>query len=366
MIHAVRAALLNPEWAPRVIPPPYDTLSPAARERHLRDHPDSFLHVAKSAGVGHGHPTEHRRLAAEGDAALQRMLSEGAYAPREDSRLYVQRIESSDGVQHSVLGAVRDGERKLLPHEEVHPGRVRALAAHFRAVGAMSSPVVVTYRSTHADRSLIDHALGTNPIRDVTASDGTRLTLWPVEEESFDITGDLFIIDGHHRVAAAVQARFDQLFVSYVPPDELGLGSFDRVVDELAVMPRKVADLLSPWCDVETVSVDDAPDQVAAGTVVVRLGTQVLVATRRTADTLDAQFVHDVVLPEVFDVEGPTDPRLTFRPGMLARAQEPVVISIAPVGLEQVLDVADSGGVMPPKSTYFVPKARSGLLLVPC
>ena len=366
MIHAMRAALLNPEWADRVIPPPYDSLSSEQRQAHLEEFPDSFLHVARSAGVGHGHPTEHRRLAAEGDASLQRLLADGAYAPREESRLYVQRIRSADGEQLAVLGAIRDGERKVLPHEEVHPGRVRALAAHFSVVGAMSSPVVVTSRPSVSDRSLIDRVLDTTPLRDVEASDGTRLTLWPVDVPEFDICGDLYVVDGHHRVAAASMARFDQLFVAYVPPEELHLRSFDRVLDELALMPRKVADLLEPYCEV-TLS-DDAhpPPAIERGSIVMRLGQQTVALRRRDNSGLDAQFIHDIVLPVGFGVEDAADPRLTYRPSGVEAGPEPVVIRSAPVNLAAVLDVADAGGVMPPKSTYFVPKARSGFLLVPC
>lgn len=366
MIHAVRAALLTPEWGPLVVPPPYDSLTSEERDAHLESHPRSFLHVTRSAGLGHGHPTEHRRLAQEGDAALQRLLAEGAYSPREEQRLYVQRIESSDGVQHSVLGAIRIGERRLLPHEEVHPGRVRALAANFAVVGAMSSPVVVTSRMEHSDRTLIDLASVTAPLREVLASDGTRITLWPVASDGFEVPGDLYVIDGHHRVAAATQARFSQLFVAYVPPDELQLDSFDRIVDELAVMPRKVAELLSSHCDVVEVADVDRLESLEPGSLLLRLSGQTLLARRRVVDSLDAQFVHDVVLPEVFGITQPSDPRLSYRPSRAAGGAEPVVISTAPLLLEQVLDVADAGGVMPAKSTNFVPKARSGLLLVPC
>ncbi|MDG2111482.1 MAG: DUF1015 family protein [Actinomycetota bacterium] len=366
MIHAVRAALLDPEWGPQVIPPPYDSLGPDERDAHLASHPHSFLHVARSAGLGHGHPTEHQRLAEEGDAALQRLLSQGAYSPREEPRLYVQRIEAAEGVQHAVLGTIRDGERKLLLHEEVHPGRVRALAAHFALVGAMSSPVVVTSRAAHSDRGLIDLAVPTSPIREVEASDGTRITLWSVPEDGFDLPGDLYVIDGHHRVAAASQARFSQLFVAYVPPDELRLDSFDRVVDELVVMPRKVAELLSPYCDVVEIEDVDRLEPLEPGYLLLRLSGQTLLARRRRVDGLDAQFVHDVVLPEAFGITQPSDSRLSYRPPSSTEGSEPVVISTAPIQLEQVLDVADAGGVMPAKSTYFVPKARSGLLLVPC
>ena len=364
MIHAVRAALLTAEWVPRVIPPPHDSLTPAARAEHLASHPDSFLHVVRSAGMGHGHPTEHRGLAAEGDAALQSLLARGAYTPRQESRLYVQRIIATEGEQFAILGAIRDGERKLLTHEDVHSGRVRALAAHFGVVGAMSSPVVVTSRPNVSDRSVIDRSVTRPPLLDAEASDGTRLTLWGVDRSEFDVLGDLYVVDGHHRVAAATQARFDQLFVAYVPPEDLRIDSFDRIVDELSLMPRKVIEILSPWCDVA-----DEPGPAVApapGSILLQLDGHRLLAHRHEPDGFDTKFVHDVILPEVFGITQVSDPRLTYRPSLAGHGNEPVVITTAPVDLEQVLDVADAGAHMPPKTTYFVPKARSGLVLVPC
>ena len=81
---------------------------------------------------------------------------------------------------------------------------------------------------------------------------------------------------------------------------------------------------------------------------------------------LDAAFVHDFVLAEIFGVTNASDPRITYRPTSVAIADAPVTIMLAPVPLDAVFDVADFGGVMPPKTTYFLPKARSGVLLVRC
>jgi len=233
-------------------------------------------------------------------------------------------------------------------------------------VGAMSSPVVVTSRFSHSDRSLIDRAIGTAPLRELTASDGTEITLWGVDEPAFDVGGDLYVVDGHHRVAAAAQARFDQLFVAYVPPEDLLVDSFDRVVDELAVMPRRVAELLSPYCEVSEVPDAKEAHPLETGTILLQLGGQCLLARRREIRGLDSEFIHDTVLPAAFDITEVSDPRLTYRPSQAVAEDEPVVISSAPVELNEVLKVADRAGVMPPKSTYFVPKARSGVMLVPC
>ena len=365
MLHPIRAAVLNPDWGPRVVPPPYDALAPEQRDEHLDSHPDSFLHVARSAGLGQGHPTEHQRLAEEGDASLQRLLSAGAYSPREESRLYVQRIVAPEGVQWAVLGCLRNGEVTLRPHEEVHPGRVRALAAHFRLVGAMSSPVLITSRPGTADPGLIDRVKLQAPLRDLMTSDGTQVSLWGVDLPWVDLDGPLYVVDGHHRVAAAEQARFNQLFVAYVAPEDLQVASFDRVIDELALMPRRIAELLSPFGETRLFDAAGLPEP-EPGLIVLKLGDQGVTVRRRSSGTLDSVFVHEVVLPEAFGIEGFSDPRLSYRPSQAGPAKEPVVISTAPVRLEQVLDVADAGGVMPPKSTCFLPKARSGVLLVPC
>ena len=210
------------------------------------------------------------------------------------------------------------------------------------------------------------------------------VTLWPAvvgggEGASVGLDGPLYIVDGHHRVAAARQAGFSHVLVACAPTDELHLGSFDRELSELDMMPRRVMDLMRARCDVEEVSDAVAARPGTPGWVGVGVAGHWFRARLRHAgpadDTspvqnpatrLDAAFVHEFILGDIFGVESASDPRLTYRPTTVEAAPAPITILLAPVPLDSVFEVADFGGVMPPKTTYFLPKARSGLLLVRC
>ncbi|MEC9058115.1 MAG: hypothetical protein VX410_01100, partial [Actinomycetota bacterium] len=89
-------------------------------------------------------------------------------------------------------------------------------------------------------------------------------------------------------------------------------------------------------------------------------------AERKEPAGLDSEFVHATVLPELFGIQEADDPRLTYRPSGAGISRSPVTIRLAPAELEDVFNVADAELVMPPKSTYFFPKARSGVLIISC
>lgn len=230
----------------------------------------------------------------------------------------------------------------------------------------MSSPVVVTSRDENLDLRVFEEPGQPNPIRDFTAIDGTRITLWETDPSIELPTSSLYIIDGHHRVAAAIQARLTRVLVAYVPHSELHLGSFDRDIDELSTLPRWVLDKVSQWCDVREVDSRDLAEPTQRGELGLRLGDQWFVAQRRDPTGLDAEFLHTTLLPEVFDIHASDDQRLSYRPAGVDRRVGPVTLCLPPTELNEIFRSADFGQVMPPKSTYFLPKARSGVLMISC
>ena len=391
MIEPVSARLLTPEWAPKVIPAPYDSLTPDERARHLAENPDSFAHVAGSPSESFGHPSEHVQHAARSTQALERLIGMGAYGDLRAPSLYVQRVEADGFAQHSLLGGVRIASVELRPHEDTQPGRVHGLAVHFTEVGCMSSPVVVTAPRLTVVADVIQATVAAAsaptplaPLLDTKTSDGARVTLWPAvvaggQSASVGLDGPLYIVDGHHRVAAAKQAGFSHVLVACAPTDELHLGSFDRELSELDMMPRRVMEMMKARCEVTEVADAEAARPQSPGSIGVGVADHWFQArlheagpsddaspVPNPATQLDAAFVHDFVLGEIFGVVSASDPRLSYRPTTVAAASAPVTVLLAPAPLSSVFEVADFGGVMPPKTTYFLPKARSGLLLVRC
>tara|TARA_Y100001970_G_scaffold272911_1_gene370216 strand:- start:23792 stop:24901 length:1110 start_codon:yes stop_codon:yes gene_type:complete len=366
VIRPITAAVIEGSWAPAVVPPPYDALTSEQRTQHLEQHPHSFLHVTRSADASHEHPSEHLRLATEGNAALNELISAGAYTEQHKECLFLQKIDAEGVTQRSIIGAINLAEVDPRPHEAVHPGRVQALAAHFRQVRSMSSPVVVTSRSDDLDLRLLEESDATELVTTFTATDGTQISLWEINshlETEFEV---LYIIDGHHRIAAAREANFDEVLVAYVPPSELCIGSFDRDIDEIEFLPRKTIDGLSKWCDVRGSSESESTKPADKGVLRLRFGDDWFWAERKEPSGLDSEFVHSIVLPELFGIHEADDPRLSYHPSGAGTISTPATIRLAPAELEDVFDIADADLVMPPKSTYFFPKARSGVLIISC
>lgn len=443
LIEPFVARVLRAQWAAKVISPPYDSMSQAAREQWLTDHPDSFLHVASGAVLTHDHPSEHFAAALRGKAALDGLIERGAYGEPTPPRLFAQQIAIGELRQRAVLGAVRLAEVELRAHEATHPARVQGLATHLAQVGYMASPVVVTPGRSSATADAVGSVLRSTLARnghgehllDVTADDGAHVRIadvdgelvepvggssWAsgepcvssarVSSEGLEVDGPLYIVDGHHRVVAAAQAGLERLFVAVVPPEQVTLRGFDRTVSVLEVMPRRLLAQLSAWCDVTQVPDRAAARPTESGVIGVRFAQQWYRAQRRvrrdTAVDSDAAFVHDVLLAQLFGITVHTDDRLGYRvtfdppahapldplvpsppdppvsvpPGPLVSsppgqtppdplvpspADPPVEILLAGASLDDIYAVADADGTMPPKSTYFMPKARSGIVLMP-
>ena len=98
----------------------------------------------------------------------------------------------------------------------------------------------------------------------------------------------------------------------------------------------------------------------------IRFGDDWYWAERKEPTGLDSEFVHTTLLPDLFGIDDADDPRLVYRPSGAGAATSPATIRLAPAELEDVFIVADEGRVMPPKTTYFFPKARSGVLIIAC
>lgn len=399
LIEPFNARVLRPEWAAKVISPPYDSMSEAQRERWAAEHPDSFLHVVSGAALTLDHPSEHFAAALRGKAALARLLDGGAYGEPTPPGLFAQQITIEGFTQQAVLGAVKLDDVDLRAHEATHPARVKGLATHFAHVGCMASPVVVTPRRDSAAaevvgavlRAALDAAPGEasgdlsgdqigEQLLDVTTADGARLRVVTLDAaladgdlagEGLAVDGPLYIIDGHHRVAAGAQAGFERLFVAVIPPEQVTLKGFERTVSVLEVMPRRLLAQMSQWCEIAEVRSRAEAQPTEPGTLGVRLADRWYRAVRRTPPSApsdsDVAFVHDVLLVELFEITLQTDDRLGYRITFGSRSaspEPPVEILLAPVSLDDIYAVADAGGTMPPKSTYFLPKARSGVVLM--
>jgi uncharacterized protein (DUF1015 family) len=397
IIRPFHGLIVRPDRAAEVVTPPYETLTPERWHSLARERPDSFHHVVAAEPGDPGTPTREEGLE-RGAQRLREMLAEGTFAPTDGDAVVVHRIRSDDRdhtglIVHVPVDAYVEG--RVLPHEAVRDEKAERFTAHLRTVRAASTPALITHRgSDRLDRLARRISHGADPLIAVAAPDGSHHRVWVSRDpehimelaEGGEELGNLYVADGHHRIAAAARVAAERgrggrsILGLLIPPGELTLRPFHRTVELEGRSPDDVIGAIGKGSTVEEVSSDDArPEQ--PGEFGMHLGGswyRVRPAGGERADDpvgrLDAMALQEEVLAPVLGVDDPTtDPRLEFVPDPEGLAElerrcadgNAVAFVLHPAPIDAVMDVAEARRTMPPKSTWFQPKLPSGLFLVP-
>tara|TARA_B100000929_G_scaffold280934_1_gene259408 strand:- start:278 stop:1375 length:1098 start_codon:yes stop_codon:yes gene_type:complete len=349
-------------------------------------------------------PEERRHdvdgLLAECAAAMDRLYGVGAYRSFEDPALFLYRLEVDRPTgRHSQTGivglvpVVGDRDHRILRHEEVRPDRTELMARHLVTVGASSSPISLAYRADADLDAEVARCCAAEPVL-VSGSEGVDQVVWAVTgsdaEHLADLIGDrtLYVTDGHHRMAAAAQAlqatedapgplAWTQA-VLFPDQEMLVLPFHRRVGDALRRLPGDLLEALWTVGSIEERDGAEAARPDRPGRVGVYLGGRwyslVLPAAvgDRAVDLLDVARLQDGVLGPVFGIVDPgSDPMLDYVPdpagleALAGRCDEDGRVGFVthPLSVTELMAVADAGELMPPKSSYFEPKPRSGVFL---
>lgn len=381
----LRTALVKPEWAERVVAPAHDSMTDKQRTKFMLDHPDSYLSVTRSPLAGSSEDIEE--MAILGKAALDRLLKCGAFG-RALEQFYVYELDNDSVVQRAIVGGVdvrAYNSKHIKTHEEVHPDRVELLTRHFEVIGAQSSPIALAHRHNDVVADAISRScLGAPAVE--FSNYGLSQRVWPVAPMDADlITTSLanepfYIVDGHHRLgtAARYMERNDNpaglwthtaLFAS----DQLNNLAYHRVLNNMSQNQFLAAIEGFEQRISEIVPGDQAEDELLFFTgeewLLLRLPIQ-----RTEADPLahlDPVVLQRQILGPIFGF-AESDIRVSYRPGedtlsdvALMTAGDGILCAMRPIAIADLLAVADASINMPPKSTYFSPKVRSGLFLRP-
>jgi uncharacterized protein (DUF1015 family) len=316
----------------------------------------------------------------------------------ETPRLYVYRLRMGGHSQIGLAGcfSVDDYDRDVIrKHEHTRRDKEDDRTRHLLDLRAQTGPVFLTYRARPAIDGLAERITTGKPLYDFTAVDGVQHTIWivePAEEHqlvvAFDAVPALYIADGHHRAASAARARkqlageagkrgeWDTFLAVAFPDGQVQILPYNRVVQDLAGMtPGAFMDTLR-----QRFIVTEGPASPARkGEVAMFLDghwhTIVLgdaQVSARIADQLDVMRLQDAVLEPMLRIGDPrTDKRIDFVGGARGTAElesrvrsnaAAVAFSLYPVDVQDLMAITDAGGIMPPKSTWFEPKLRDGLL----
>ena len=383
---------------------PYDVVSTAEARALAAGSPLSFLHVSR-AEIDLAPETDPYADAVYRAAAdnLERLRTEVPLVVEEEAALYFYRLTDGSHEQTGLAGcfSLDEYDRDIVKrHERTRPDKEDDRTRHMLALGAQTGVVFLAFRASPDVSVVKDRACRQAPLIDMTASDGVRHTLWRLNTrdqraviDAFGSVPCLYIADGHHRIASAARAR-DELAASngndptaeacYVlgvafPDAETRILPYNRAVTNLAdLTPEAFLAAVGERLPVRPTG-SPGPDK---GHVSMYLGrrwyTLDLRATASAARggvaaALDVAVLQDQVLAPVLRVaDVRTDPRMIFVGGSRGTAElerfvdsgeAAVAFSMAAVTTDELLRVSDAGEMMPPKSTWFEPKLRDGLLI---
>lgn len=382
-LRPVDALLVAQEFAASVVGPAYDALLPAERRALAAQNPDSFFNVVRS---GTDHPElDAAGLLASNAAALERLVAERRYrAPQHG--LFLYRLVSDDHHQTAVVGdiAVRQvTEGSVRAHERTREAKETELASHLSHLRMNSSPVGLGYRARADIDELVRRHTAEPAQLDFRTVDGLRQQVWAVTEReameaietAFGRLEATYIIDGHHRVAAAARHDGEGHFLAALIPDhELRLLPYHRIVG--GPLPDGRTERLAALADTFEVRPIATPPALAdAASFALYLDHRWWLLRRRrpVGAELAATIGDREILGPLLGVADPRhDVRLDFVAGhrraeeiaAIADARHGAALLLTAPSLPQVFSEADAGRALPPKSTWFEPKLRSGVFVV--
>ena len=375
---------------------PYDVVSTGEAAALAHGNPLSFLHVSR-AEIDLPPETDPYADAVY-DRAVEnfRGLKNAAPLVTEDEpALYLYRLRMEQHVQTGVAGCFSLDEYDaggIRKHERTRRDKEDDRTRHMLAIQAQTGPVFLTYRATDGVGGLVERATAEKPLFDFTAADGVQHVLWAVASavsrslrEAFAAVPALYIADGHHRAASAARAReqlrsrsgagpWDAFLGVAFPHDQVQILAYNRIVKDLAgVSPAQLLTRLR-----ERFAVDPGPAMpVHRGDVSMYLDRQWYTIALRDhgsgiGDRLDVDLLQEQVLSPLLAIgDVRTDKRIDFVGGArgtrfleeaVSSGRAAAAFSLFPVSVDELMSISDEGGIMPPKSTWFEPKLRDGLL----
>jgi len=395
--------------AARVASVPYDVINTAEARQLAAGNPYSFLHVCRpEIDLPEGIDEHEDRVYATGAANLKRFIAEGTLAREDADSLYVYQQRMGEHVQAGLVAlcSAREYEENLIKkHEFTRRDKEDDRTRHVSEQNANAEPVFLTYRASAEIDAIVNTVRATAPLYDLVTPDGIGHTVWRIADAAtvarlvglFGGVEALYIADGHHRTASAVRyaqgcrarnphAKGDEPYESFMavvfPHNQLRILDYNRVVEDLnGLTPEQFLAKVGEKTGVKfevTPSASRQPLQPASFgmylegkwyTITARPGSY---PANDPIRRLDVSIPQDNLLGPVLGIADPrTDKRIDFVGGIrgmdeLERRVKQgyaVAFSMYPTSLEQLMAVADAGQVMPPKSTWFEPKLRSGLLV---
>jgi uncharacterized protein (DUF1015 family) len=400
IIKPFKALRPKPELAKQVASRPYDVLNSEEAREEAKNNPDSFLHVTKSEiDLPVNTDTHSQAVYQKAKENLQQFIHDGILFAEEKPCYYIYQLVMNERSQTGLVcgSSVEDYFNDVIKkHEFTRPEKEKDRIDHMLAIEAQTGNVFLAYRDVAGLDTLINEWKASHqPVYDFVADDKIQHTIWIVNDDDKinSITSlfatkvpNTYIADGHHRAASAAKVskqlpgneNAKYFLTTIFPASELTILDYNRVIKDLNGLPKeKIISLLQD--DFMITDSDDPVKPSVHHEFGMYLDHQwyILKSKKDTfsedpTGVLDVTILSKNILDNILHIKDQrTDKRIDFVGGIrgLGELQRRVdsgemklAFSLHPVSIQQLFDIADSGKVMPPKSTWFEPKLRDGLL----
>jgi len=410
VIRPFKALRPSKDNAETVASVPYDVVNRKEARKEAEGNSLNFLRVTRSEiELDESISPYSEEVYQKAKQNLERLKTEAPLIVEDSPHFYLYRLEMNGKVQVGIAAtfSVDDYEKDvILKHEKTRREKEDDRTNHIIASEAQTGVVFLTYRGVDAVNKIVDDTMKNNsPEYDFTSKDGIRHTIWVVPEKhndtiinEFSRIKHLYIADGHHRAASAARARNVKkennkhhtgeeeynYFISVIfPAEQLNILPYNRVVSDLNKLSKdEFLNRVSEKFVVEKTGEKEPKAGRSYGMFLdgewymLKVRDSVLASnslSESVAETLDVSILQDFLLNPILGIDDPrTNERIDFIGGirgtkelekLVDEGEAAVAFSLYPVSLDDLINISDAGEIMPPKSTWFEPKLRDGLLV---
>lgn len=405
-VRPFRAIRPREDLAASIAALPYDVFSTAEAREEIARNPLSFLRIDRAETLfPEGTDPYSQKVYEKARETLDEMIRDGSFIQDENPCFYIYALTMNGRTQHGIVGCASIDDytgRVILKHENTLEAKEQDRIRHVDTCSAQTGPIFLTYRPRPELKQITVSRELKDPLYDFTCSDGVRHRVWRIDASRdienimrlFSDIDHLYIADGHHRAASAVKAGLKRraqnpshkgteeynYFLSVLfPSDELHIYDYNRCVldlngftpDEFLKKLKRIFSLSEPMA-LPYRPVRKGEFGLYCSGSWYRLAPEGLPDTEDPVRKLDVSVLQENILEPVLGIKDPkTDSRIRFIGGIrgLDELKETAdyyggaAFVLYPTSMDELLSVADAGLLMPPKSTWFEPKLRSGLFI---
>ncbi|OAA88398.1 DUF1015 domain-containing protein [Clostridium ljungdahlii] len=409
-LKAFKAIRPREDAACKIAALPYDVMNSEEAREMAKDNAYSFLHIDKAEiDLDRNIDPYDKKVYEKANENLQNMINNNLLIKDNKRNLYIYRLIRNGKAQTGIVGCTSIDDyidNKIKKHEFTRKDKEQDRINHVDTCDANTGPIFLTYRHNEKINNIVDKWTNEKkPVYDFIAEDGVTNTVWVIDDDKvidticqlFNNIDSLYIADGHHRTASAVKVGIKRrkenpgykgdeefnFFLSVLFPDsELSIMDYNRVVKDLNGLTRdEYMNKISEKFNVQEYEGKDPYRPSKKRTYGMYLDGKwyEIEAKEGTYDPcdvvekLDASVLQNNLLNPILGIDDPrTNPRIDFVGGIrglnelekrVDKEGEGVAFSMYPTTLDDLMGIADAGKVMPPKSTWFEPKLRSGLFI---